>query len=137
MGINYIGQIGSRRTVWVWRMRETCLYVEWLDIAMSNCPIFVQCCVQLSNDQTVQCTTCPLANEQTVLCPIVQWSDSAVSNCLMVGQCCVQLSNGRTVHKFSLRVHKHTFNTNRVFFFTGPPLIRLCSRPSGKSEKKS
>ena len=24
----------------------------------------------------------------------------------------------------------------RVFFFTGPPQIRLCSRPSGKSERK-
>ena len=103
MGINYIGQIAFRRTVWVWRIRVICQTLEVgrrrihvicrtvlcpavqrSDSAMSNCPMVGQCCIQLSNGRIV-------------LCPAVQWLDSAVSNCPMVRQFCVHLFNGQSV----------------------------------------
>ena len=72
MGINYIGQIAFRRTVWVWRIRVIC---QTSDVGQRR--IRVIC--------------------WTVLYPTVQWLDSAVSSCPMVGLCCIQLSNSQTV----------------------------------------
>ena len=78
--------------------------VQWLD-SVDNCPIVVECCIQLFNGWTVYIQ---LSKEWAVCVQL----PCAVSNLKMVRQCCFQLSNDCTVG------HRTVQWSDRAVFFS-------------------